>query len=64
MLIPLVRSKEMVMDAFQQNFAVGTFPAYNWEIIQDFSEAADELKEPVILQTAPSTIVYTAWLMS
>lgn len=56
--MPLVTSKEMLLDAKARGFAVGAFNAENMEMIKAVIAAAEELKAPVMIQTTSSTIKY------
>ena len=53
--MPLVTTKQMLLDAQKGNYAVGAFNVENMETVM---EAAEELKSPVIMQTTPSTVKY------
>ncbi len=48
----LVTTKEMFKKAYDGGYAVGAFNVNNMEIIQGITEAAGELKAPVILQVS------------
>lgn len=56
--MPLVRSKELLLDAQKNNYAVGAFNVENMEMIQAVVAAAEAENAPVILQTTPSTLKY------
>jgi len=56
--MPLVNSKQILLDAQQYNYAVGAFNVENMEMVKAVIGAAEELKAPVILQTTPSTVKY------
>lgn len=56
--MPLVSAKEMLIDGYQNRYAVGAFATHNLEIMKAVVEAANELDVPVIFQTTPSTIRY------
>lgn len=56
--MPLVTTKQMLLDAQKGNYAVGAFNVENMEMVMAVIEAAEELKAPVILQTTPSTVSY------
>lgn len=56
--MPLVTSKEMLLDAQKGGYAVGAFNVENMEMVKAVIAAAEELKAPVMLQTTPSTIKY------
>ena len=46
----LVTTKEMFKKAYEGGYAIGAFNINNMEIIQAITEAAEELRSPVILQ--------------
>lgn len=46
--MPLVTSKEMFEKAYKGGYAIGAFNVNNMEIIQGITEAAAELKAPLI----------------
>ncbi len=54
----LVTSKEMLIKARKNGYAVGAFNAENMEMVKAIIAAAEELNAPVMLQTTPSTIKY------
>ena len=54
----LVTSKELLLDAQKNGYAVGAFNVENMEMVQAVIAAAEELKSPVIMQTTPSTLKY------
>ena len=54
----LVSSKELLLDAQKNNYAIGAFNVENMEMVQAVVEAAEDMRSPVILQTTPSTIKY------
>lgn len=56
--MPLVTTKEMLLDAQKGSYAVGAFNVENMEMVMAVMEAAEELKSPVIMQTTPSTVKY------
>jgi len=56
--MPLVTTKEMLLKAQKENYAVGAFNVENMEMVQAVLEAAEELQAPVIMQTTPSTVKY------
>lgn len=58
--MPLVTSKELLLDAQKNGYAVGAFNVENMEMGQAIVMAAEELNAPVILQTTPSTIRYAS----
>ncbi len=55
----LVTSKELLLDAQKNGYAVGAFNVENMEMVQAVVAAAEELRSPVIMQTTPSTVKYT-----
>ena len=46
----LVTTKEMFKKAYEGGYAIGAFNVNNMEIVQGITDAAAELKSPVILQ--------------
>ena len=54
----LVTSKELLLDAQKNGYAVGAFNVENMEMVQAVIAAAEELRSPVIMQTTPSTLKY------
>ncbi|MCI8662207.1 MAG: tagatose-bisphosphate aldolase subunit GatY [Hungatella sp.] len=56
--MPLVTTKEMLLDAQKGGYAVGAFNVENMEMVQAVASAAEELRSPVIMQTTPSTVKY------
>ncbi|MBO6147064.1 MAG: ketose-bisphosphate aldolase, partial [Lachnospiraceae bacterium] len=54
----LVTSTEMFKKAYDGGYAVGAFNVNNMEIVQGITEAADELKSPVILQVSKGARAY------
>lgn len=56
--MPLVTSKELLLHAKENHYAVGAFNVENMEMVQAVIAAAEELRSPVILQTTPGTLKY------
>ena len=54
----LVTTKEMFKKAYDGGYAIGAFNVNNMEIIQGITEAAGELKAPVILQVSKGARAY------
>lgn len=54
----LVTSKEMFEKAYKGGYAIGAFNVNNMEIVQAITEAAQELKSPVILQASAGARKY------
>ena len=54
----LMTTKEMLLKAQREGYAVGAFNAENMEMVQAVIEAAEEMKAPVIIQTTPGTLNY------
>lgn len=50
--MPLVTSTEMFKKAYEGGYAIGAFNVNNMEIIQGITEAAKDLKAPLILQVS------------
>lgn len=56
--MPLVTSKEMFAKAYEGGYAIGAFNVNNMEIIQGITEAAAEVKAPLILQVSAGARKY------
>ncbi len=56
--MPLVSTKELLLDAQKRGYAVGAFNVENMEMAQAVVWAAEEAGAPVILQTTSSTLKY------
>ena len=56
----LVTSKELLLDAQKNHYAIGAFNVENMEMVQAVIAAAEELCAPVILQTTPGTLKYAS----
>ena len=56
----LVTSKELMLDAQRNHYAIGAFNVENMEMVQAVIAAAEELSAPVIVQTTPGTLKYAA----
>ncbi|KYH29278.1 class II fructose-1,6-bisphosphate aldolase [Clostridium colicanis] len=56
--MPLVTTKQLLLDAQKGGYAIGAFNVENMEMVQAVVAAAEELKSPVIMQTTPSTVKY------
>ncbi|MBO4408027.1 MAG: class II fructose-1,6-bisphosphate aldolase [Clostridiales bacterium] len=56
--MPLVTSTEMFKKAYEGGYAIGAFNVNNMEIVQGITEAAAELKSPVILQASAGARKY------
>lgn len=54
----LVTSKEILIDAQKNHYAVGAFNVENMEMIMAVLDAAEETNSPVIMQTTPGTVKY------
>ncbi|MBO5273573.1 MAG: class II fructose-bisphosphate aldolase, partial [Clostridia bacterium] len=54
----LVTTKEMFKKAYEGHYAVGAFNINNMEIIQAITEAASELRSPVVLQVSAGARKY------
>ena len=57
--MPLVTTKEMLLKAQKENYAVGAFNVENMEMVQAVLAAAEELQAPVIMQ-AENRFYYAA----
>ena len=56
--MPLVTTTEKFKKAYEGGYAVGAFNVNNMEIVQGITEAASELKAPVILQVSAGARKY------
>lgn len=56
--MPLVTTKQMLLDAQAGHYAVGAFNVENLEFVMAVLAAAEETKSPVIMQTTPGTVKY------
>lgn len=56
--MPLVTSTEMFKKAYDGGYAIGAFNVNNMEIVQAITEAAGELRSPVILQASAGARKY------
>jgi fructose-bisphosphate aldolase class II len=56
--MPIVTSTEMFKKAYNGGYAVGAFNINNMEIVQAITEAANELRSPVILQASAGARKY------
>ncbi len=54
----LVSTKEMFKKAYEGGYAIGAFNINNMEIVQAITEAAGELKSPVVLQVSAGARKY------
>lgn len=54
----LVTTTEMFKKAYEGGYAIGAFNVNNMEIVQAITEAADELKSPIILQCSSGARKY------
>lgn len=56
--MPLVTSKELLLDAKLGGYAIGAFNVENMEMVQAVIAAAEACASPVIVQTTPGTLKY------
>ena len=56
--MPVVTSTKMFADAYKGGYAIGAFNVNNMEIIQGITEAAKELRAPLILQVSSGARKY------
>ena len=56
----LVTTKELMLDAQKNHYAIGAFNAENMEMVQAIIAAAEGLRAPVIVQTTPGTLKYAS----
>ncbi|MBQ7219428.1 MAG: class II fructose-bisphosphate aldolase [Synergistaceae bacterium] len=54
----LVTSRELLLDAQRNKYAVGAFNVENMEMVLAVMAAAEETKSPVIMQTTPGTLKF------
>ena len=54
--MPLVTTKEMFRKAYDGGYAIGAFNVNNMEIVQGITEAAREVRAPMILQVSKGGI--------
>jgi fructose-bisphosphate aldolase class II len=57
-IMPLVTTKEMFQKAYEGGYAIGAFNVNNMEIIQGITEAAKDLRAPLILQVSSGARKY------
>ncbi|MEG2677769.1 MAG: class II fructose-bisphosphate aldolase, partial [Oscillospiraceae bacterium] len=56
--MPLVTTTDMFKKAYEGGYAIGAFNVNNMEIIQGITEAAKELRSPLILQVSSGARKY------
>lgn len=56
--MPYVSSKKMLEKARRGNFAIAAFNIHNLETFKAVTDAAEEIKSPLIIQTTPGTCDY------
>lgn len=54
----ITSTKEMLLDAKKNNYAIPAFNIHNLETMQAVLEAASSMKSPIIIATTPGTINY------
>ncbi|MBW4829232.1 MAG: class II fructose-1,6-bisphosphate aldolase [Clostridiaceae bacterium] len=54
----IVSTKEMLLDAKKNNYAIPAFNIHNLETMQAVLEGAWEMKSPIIIATTPGTVNY------
>jgi tagatose 1,6-diphosphate aldolase GatY/KbaY len=54
----LKNTKELILDAQKNGYAIPAFNIHNLETIQSVLETCEKLKSPVILAATPSTVAY------
>lgn len=54
----LVTSRELLLDAQKNKYAIGAFNVENMEMVLAVLNAAEETRSPVIMQTTPGTLKY------
>ena len=62
----IISSKEMMLNAYRDKYAIGAFNVNNMEIIQGIMDAALEQRSPLILQVSAGARKYAkpAYLMN
>ncbi len=58
--MPLVSTKQLLLDARQNNYALGAFNVENMEMAQAVVAAAQQMRAPVIVQTTSGTLGYAS----
>ena len=58
--MPLVTTKEILLDAQKNKYSIGAFNVEKMEMVMAVVDAEEELKSPVIMQTTPSTVKYAS----
>ncbi len=58
--MPLVTTKNLLLDAQNGHYAVGAFNIENMEMAQAVIQAGEESHSPLIIQTTPSTLKYAS----
>ena len=58
MNMALVSSREMLLKAQKEGYALGAFNVENMEMVQAVIEAAEEMRSPVMIQTTSGTLKY------
>lgn len=56
----LVSSREMLLKAQKEGYAIGAFNVENMEMVQAVIEAAEEMRSPVMIQTTSGTLKYAS----
>nr|HML47974.1 class II fructose-bisphosphate aldolase [Clostridia bacterium] len=58
--MPYTSTKEMLLKAQRDGYAIAAFNFENMEMAQAIVAAAEDLRAPVILQTTPGTVRYAS----
>ncbi len=61
--MPLVTTRDLLLDARRGGYAVAAFNIENMEMAQSVIRTADEMRSPVIIQTTPGTVNYAGFDM-
>lgn len=61
--MPLVSTRDLLLDAKRGGYAVAAFNIENMEMAQAVIRTADEMRSPVIIQTTPGTVNYAGFDM-
>ena len=56
----LVSSKELLINAQKDGYAVGAFNVENMEMVMAVVAAAEQMRSPVLIQTTPGTLKYAS----
>ena len=57
----LVTSRDLLLDAQENKYAVGAFNIENMEMVLAVLKAAEETRSPVIMETSPGTVKFAGF---